>query len=80
MRIRDDGRGIDPQLLRADGLSGHYGLRGMRERAELLGGTLTIWSEVNSGTEIDLSIPASSAYTKPGVSGFRLLAKKRQAG
>jgi signal transduction histidine kinase len=80
LRIRDDGRGIDPQLLRADGLSGHYGLRGMRERAELLGGTLTIWSEVNSGTEIDLSIPASSAYTKPGVSGFRLLAKKRQAG
>jgi len=78
LRFRDDGKGIDPQLLRADGLSGHYGLRGMRERAQLLGGTLTIWSEVNSGTEIDLSIPAFGAYTKSGVSGFWLRARGSQ--
>jgi signal transduction histidine kinase len=62
LRIRDNGKGIDPQLLRADGLSGHYGLRGMRERAQSLGGELTIWSEVNSGTEIDLTVPSSIAY------------------
>jgi signal transduction histidine kinase/ligand-binding sensor domain-containing protein len=78
LRIRDDGKGIDPQLLRSDGPSGHYGLRGMRERAQLLGGQLTIWSEVNSGTEIDLSIPSSGAYTKPSVSGFRPMARRRQ--
>ena len=37
----------------------------MRERATLVGGKLTIWSEVNSGTEIELTIPASRAYGKP---------------
>ena len=77
LRIRDDGQGIDRQLLRTDGLSGHYGLRGMRERAQSLGGELTIWSEVNSGTEIDLTVPASIAYTKPGLSRLRILTKRR---
>jgi hypothetical protein len=37
----------------------------MRERAKLVGGKLTIWSEVESGTEIELVIPASRAYGKP---------------
>jgi signal transduction histidine kinase/ligand-binding sensor domain-containing protein len=78
LQIRDDGQGIDPQLLRTDGLSGHYGLRGMRERAQSLGGELTIWSEVNSGTEIDLTVPSSGAYAKLGLSGFRILARRRQ--
>jgi signal transduction histidine kinase len=77
LRIRDDGQGIDPQLLRTDGLSGHYGLRGMRERAQSLGGELTIWSEVNSGTEIDLTVPSSIAYAKPGPSRLRILTKTR---
>jgi len=78
LQIRDDGQGIDPQLLRTDGLSGHYGLRGMRERAQSLGGELTIWSEVNAGTEIDLTVPSSGAYAKLGLSGFRILARRRQ--
>jgi nitrate/nitrite-specific signal transduction histidine kinase len=34
----------------------------MRERAKLLGGQLEVWSELDSGTEIQLSIPASIAY------------------
>ena len=41
----------------------HFGLRGMRERAKLIGGKLTVWSELDSGTEVELSIPASRAYT-----------------
>jgi signal transduction histidine kinase/streptogramin lyase len=77
LRIRDDGRGIDPQFLRSDGLSRHYGLRGMRERAQSLGGKVTIWSEVNSGTEIDLTVPSSTAYTKPDLSRLRILTKRR---
>jgi signal transduction histidine kinase len=63
LRVRDDGKGIDPEVLNADGRTGHYGLRGMRERATLLGGKLTVWSELDSGTEVELSIPASRAYT-----------------
>jgi len=49
----------------------------MRERAQCLGGELTIWSEVNSGTEIDLTVPSSIAYTKPGLSRLRILTKRR---
>ena len=64
LRIRDDGRGIDPVILGQDHRTGHWGLRGMRERAKLVGGTCEIWSQVDGGTEIDLSIPAATAYAK----------------
>jgi signal transduction histidine kinase len=63
LRIRDDGKGIDPKVLGGDGHAGHYGLPGMRERAKLIGSKLTVWSELDSGTEIELCIPASIAYT-----------------
>jgi signal transduction histidine kinase len=62
LRLRDDGIGIDPKVLSGDGHEGHYGLRGMRERAKLLGGKLTVWSEPDSGTEAELIIPAAHAY------------------
>jgi signal transduction histidine kinase len=62
LRIRDDGKGIDPKLLNEDGRAGHCGLRGMRERAKLMRGKLAVWSELDSGTEVELSIPASRAY------------------
>jgi nitrate/nitrite-specific signal transduction histidine kinase len=65
LRIRDDGKGIDPKLLSGDGPAGHYGLHGMRERAKLVGGKLAVWSKLDSGTEVELSIPASTAYAKP---------------
>jgi signal transduction histidine kinase len=63
LRIRDNGKGIDGRVLEA-GRSGHFGLAGMRERAELLGGTFTLWSEPGSGTEVELTIPSSVAYSK----------------
>jgi signal transduction histidine kinase/ligand-binding sensor domain-containing protein len=65
VRVRDDGKGIDPKLLSHDGREGHFGLRGMRERAKLIGGKLTVWSELDSGTEVELSLPANRAYTVP---------------
>jgi signal transduction histidine kinase len=46
------------------GRAGHYGLAGMRERAELLGGELAVWSQPNAGTEMELSLPGSVAYGK----------------
>ena len=64
LRVRDDGKGIGDEALRGDVREGHYGLHGMKERAKLVGGKLTIWSEVDSGTEIELIIPASRAYGK----------------
>lgn len=62
LRIRDDGKGIDPNFLTAEGREGHFGLHGMRERAKLIGGKLTVWTALDSGTEIELNIPAARAY------------------
>ena len=76
LRVRDDGKGIDPKLLSHDGREGHFGLRGMRERAKLIGGKLTVWSELDSGTEVELSIPASRAYTAPSDGQRSWLAEK----
>ena len=62
LRLRDDGKGIDPAILSSQGSAGHYGLPGMRERATLIGGKLVVWSEVDAGTEVELSVPAKTAY------------------
>jgi signal transduction histidine kinase len=62
LRVRDDGKGMDEGVLSSHGLEGHYGLRGMRERATLIRGKLAVWSEVDAGTEIELRVPASAAY------------------
>ncbi len=62
LRVRDDGKGIDPAVLSAQGSEGHYGLPGMRERAKIMGAKLTVWSEVDAGTELELRLPASLAY------------------
>jgi ligand-binding sensor domain-containing protein/signal transduction histidine kinase len=64
MSVRDDGKGIDPKVLTQDGQAGHYGLHGMRERAKLVGGRLEVWSELDSGTEVELSIPGPIAYSQ----------------
>jgi len=62
LRVRDDGKGIDAAVLSAQSREGHYGLPGMRERASIIGGKLTVWSEVDAGTEVELRLPADIAY------------------
>ena len=65
LRIRDDGKGIDPEIV-TEGRAGHYGVPGMRERARRIGGKLDVWTAPGAGTEIELSIPGSIAWTSPG--------------
>jgi signal transduction histidine kinase len=65
LRIRDDGKGIDPKFLEAGGSPGHWGLPGIRERAQRIGSQLEFWSEAGAGTEVELRIPAAIAYEKP---------------
>ena len=67
LRVQDNGKGIDPKVLSGGGRAGHYGLPGMHERAKLVGGKLAVWSELGSGTEAELTIPASVAYLKSPV-------------
>ena len=62
LRVRDDGKGIDPAVLSRQSSEGHYGLPGMRERATIMGAELTVWSEVDAGTAVELRVPASAAY------------------
>jgi len=62
LRVRDDGKGIDPAILSSQASEGHFGLPGMRERATIMGGKLVVWSEVDEGTEVELRVPASAAY------------------
>ncbi len=64
VRIRDDGKGIDPPVLQAGGTAGHWGLRGVRERAQQIGARLNFWSEAGAGTEVELTVPAAVAYEK----------------
>lgn len=59
--VRDDGGGIDPKILEL-GREGHWGLIGMRERAERIGGQLSVFSSASAGTEIALVVPANVAF------------------
>jgi signal transduction histidine kinase/ligand-binding sensor domain-containing protein len=59
--IRDNGSGIDEQVLRS-GREGHWGLPGMRERAERIGAQLKVWSQPARGTEVELIVPAHIAF------------------
>lgn len=52
IEIEDDGCGFDPGTIRKS-----FGLRGMRERIEMLGGTTSIHSRVGGGTRVTASIP-----------------------
>ena len=81
LRVRDDGKGIEQAILAAQGVEGHYGLRGMPERAALIGGTLAVWSEVGAGTEVELRLPARIAYATSRRQSWlsRLLASKTSA-
>ncbi|MCP4362303.1 MAG: sensor histidine kinase [Chloroflexi bacterium] len=54
IQIRDNGQGFDPSGRMADG---HYGLLGLRERARLAGGELTIKSGLGAGTTLSMTIP-----------------------
>jgi signal transduction histidine kinase/ligand-binding sensor domain-containing protein len=59
--VRDNGCGMDPQILRS-GREGHWGLSGMRQRAATISATLKVLSGVGAGTEVDLIVPGSVAF------------------
>ena len=73
LRFRDDGSGIDPKIIEAGGKPGHWGMRGMRERAAKIGAHLEIWSRPGAGTELELKTPGSVAYAQGNGSLWRTL-------
>jgi len=72
LRIRDDGAGFDPEQLEHSERGGHWGVRGMRERAAAINGKFEVWSEKGAGTEVELTVPAWVAYAKAGMRQARL--------
>jgi ligand-binding sensor domain-containing protein/signal transduction histidine kinase len=79
LRIRDDGKGIDPKVLEETRRPGHWGLPGVRERTQRIGSQLSFWSQAAAGTEVELIIPAAIAYesTRNG-HRFRIFRKERK--
>jgi signal transduction histidine kinase len=65
--IRDDGKGIAPEILRDGGCPGHWGIPGVHERARGIGAQLDFWSRAGAGTEARLTLPATVAYESRGV-------------
>lgn len=63
LRFRDDGCGIDSSILKL-GRPDHWGLPGMRERARNIRATLEVWSRQEAGTEIELRVPARTAFAR----------------
>jgi signal transduction histidine kinase len=61
VRVQDNGSGINEETLNL-GRPGHYGITGMKERTERLGGSISIRSRIGEGTEVDLTIPAHLLY------------------
>jgi signal transduction histidine kinase/ligand-binding sensor domain-containing protein len=72
LKVRDDGKGMDQEVLEAGGKEGHFGLPGMRERAAVVGGILTMQNCRDAGVEVDLCIPAARAYSRSSPTRARL--------
>lgn len=64
LSVRDNGKGIPADVL-TRGKDDHFGLQGMRERADRIGAKLTIHSRAGVGTEVELTIPQDIAFGKP---------------
>jgi signal transduction histidine kinase len=64
LRVRDNGKGMDPNLAAA-GKGGHFGMLGMYERAARINGKLTISSSPANGTQVELIVPRSIAFHQP---------------
>jgi signal transduction histidine kinase len=61
LRITDNGTGADASTFSA-GKEGHYGVRGMRERAGRIGAKLNVVSDATRGTEVCLVVPGKIAF------------------
>jgi signal transduction histidine kinase len=61
--VRDDGGGFDPAMLAAT-TTGHYGLIGMKERVERIGGQFILRSQIGEGTELMIQVPRKTSLAQ----------------
>jgi signal transduction histidine kinase len=58
--VRNNGRGMNPETVQKESDS-HWGLRGMRERADNIGARFGVWSRIGAGTEVSVAVPVDVA-------------------
>jgi signal transduction histidine kinase/ligand-binding sensor domain-containing protein len=75
MLVQDNGCGIDSQLLQS-GRQGHWGLKGIRERAERIGGKLNLFSNPGAGTQVVLTVAGELAFQPEDVGKRRRWVRK----
>ncbi len=76
---RDDGIGIPDEIVQVLGGNGHWGLKGMQERARSIGATLNIWTSEGNGTEVEVRLCGSAAYNNLSSVWSRLFARTQKA-
>jgi ligand-binding sensor domain-containing protein/two-component sensor histidine kinase len=74
VEIADDGRGFDPSILNTSN-GQHYGLIGMRERAEKLGGRLFLTSATGKGTQVRLNVPKIAEIMEDAAQALKMRRK-----
>jgi signal transduction histidine kinase/ligand-binding sensor domain-containing protein len=62
---RDNGVGIPEEMVQTEGNNGHWGLKGMQERARSIGATFDLWTSEGKGTEIEVGLRSRAAYDRP---------------
>ena len=75
--VRDDGCGIDHAVLQT-GRDGHWGLSGMRERADRIGARLHVMTSPSAGTEVELSVPSQLAFQDQPVGELKWFGNRRR--
>jgi signal transduction histidine kinase/ligand-binding sensor domain-containing protein len=64
LTVADNGQGFDAEAQEMNPRAGHWGLRGMKERAQVIGARFGCRSTPNQGTEVIVTVPAHRAYRK----------------
>lgn len=64
LSVQDNGKGIPAEILN-QGKEDHFGLQGIRERADRIGAQVTIYSRAGEGTQIELTVPENVAFDSP---------------
>ncbi|AYV47684.1 hypothetical protein CFHF_26740 [Caulobacter flavus] len=80
VRICDDGVGIPHEVVARGHKPGHFGLMGMRERAQRIGGVLSVTNRAVAGAEISIKVPARLAYADKASARSRLSSLLRIIG
>jgi ligand-binding sensor domain-containing protein/signal transduction histidine kinase len=78
LTVVDDGKGIEAATIAGQQPASHFGLPGMRERAEVVGGQLDVRSTIGRGTEVELRVPGYNAYDAASRTGPKWLTWPRR--